>query len=178
MCNISEHTFRSRTHMRVNLQLGKTEMMLFDVSDARRQALQQQHQFSVDGQVLRYVTQYRYLAIGCHVHERWLYGIDFKLRASRVFVQTLMLCRDLDHLSAARSVHLGLRMYDLRVRPSATYGSCVWATRFHSSDPASASVRNSLEQRHLEFVCGWCRLRGTEPTWLIYRELGQLPLHY
>ena len=168
--------FCSRTHMPVNMQPGKTEMMLFGVSDARSQALQQQHQSSVDGQVVRYVAQYRYL--GCHVHERWLYGIDFKLSASQALVQTLMLRRDLDHLSAARSVHLGLRMYDVRVRPSATYGSCVWATQFHSVNPASASVRNSLEQRHLEIVHGWCPLRGTEPTWLVYKEPGRLPLHY
>ena len=125
---------------------------------------------------MRYVEQYKYL--GCYVHERWLFGADFKLRASRVLVQTIMLRRELDNLGAARSIRVGLRLYDVKVRPSATYGSCVWATRFHMVEPSSLVSRNELEKRHLDFIRGWCHLRGSEPKWLIYRELGRLPLHY
>lgn len=36
--------------------------------------------------------------------------------------------RQLDHLGAARSVNLGLRMCDVKVRQSATYASCVTGT--------------------------------------------------
>ena len=43
---------------------------------------------------------------------------------------------------------------------------------------ASVIVRNALEKRHLAFIRSWCHLRGSEPTWLLYRELGRLPLHY
>ena len=95
-----------------------------------------------------------------------------------MLVQTIMMRRELDNLGAARSVPLGLRMYDVKVRPSATYGSCVWATRFHMVQPDSSVCRNELEKRHLDFVRSWCHLRGSEPKWLIYRELGRLPLHY
>ena len=168
--------FCRRSDMRLNLKPGKTEMMVFAVSGPRRAALQQQHCFSLGGEVVRYVTQYRYL--GCQVHERWLYGVDFSSRASHVLVKSLELRRELDSLDAARSVRLGLRLYDVKVRPAATYGSCVWATRFHMVSPTSAVVHNDLEKRHLTFIRSWCHLRGSEPTWLVYRELGRLPLHY
>ena len=168
--------FCRRSHMRLNLGPGKTEMMIFAVSDSRRQDLKQQHTFILAGQPVRYVEQYKYL--GCYVHERWLFGVDFKLRASRVLVQTIMMRRELDNLGAARSVRLGLRMYDVKVRPSATYGSCVWATRYHMVQHDSVVISNELEKRHLDFIRSWCHLRGSEPRWLIYRELGRLPLHY
>ena len=48
-----------------------------------------------------------------------------------------------------------VRMYDVKVRPSATYGSCVWATRFHMVlmvQPDSSVCRNELEKRHLDFI--------------------------
>ena len=35
-----------------------------------------------------------------------------------------------------------------------------------------------LEKRQLAFIRSWFHLRGSEPTWLLYRELGRLPLHY
>ena len=162
--------------MRLNMEPGKTEMMIFGVSDSRRTGLKEQQAFMLAGQPVRYVAQYKYL--GCHVHERWLYGADFNTRASRVLVQTLMMRRELDHLSAARSVRLGLRLYDVKVKPSATYGSCVWGTRFHMVSPTSAVIHNELEKRHRGFMRSWCHLRGSEPTWLMYRELGRLPLHY
>ena len=168
--------FCRRSHMRLNLGPGKTEMLLFAVSAARRTELKQRHTFVLAGQPVRYVEQYKYL--GCYVHERWLFGVDFKLRASRVLVQTIMMRRGLDHPGGARSVRLGLRMYDVKVRPSATYGSCVWAPRFHMVAHDSSVSNNELEKRHLDFLRSWCHLRGSEPKWLIYRELGRLPLHY
>ena len=168
--------FCRRSDMQLNLKPGKTEMMLFAVSNDRRAALQQQHSFTLAGQTVRWVAQYQYL--GCQVHERWLYGTDFPSRASRMLVKSLHLRRELDHLDAARSVRLGLRLYDVKVRPSATYASCVWATRFNMVGHTSAVVRNDLEKRQLAFIRGWCHLRGSEPTWLVYRELGRLPLHY
>ena len=168
--------FCRRSGMQLNLKPGKTEMMVFGVSDSRRSALQQQHSFTLGGHAVRYVSQYRYL--GCQVHERWLFGVDFKLRASHLLVKSLELRRELDHLDADRSVRLGLRLYDVKVRPSATYGSCVWATRFHMVGTDSVVARNALEKRQLAFIRSWCHLRGSEPTWLIYRELGRLPLHY
>ena len=162
--------------MQLNLKPGKTEMIIFAVSDCRRATLQQQHCFSLGGETVRYVAQYRYL--GCQVHERWAFGADFKPRASHLLFKSLELRRELDHLDAARSVRLGLRLYDVKVRPSATYGSCVWATRFHMVGPSSVVVRNTLEKQQLAFIRSWCHLRGSEPTWLIYRELGRMPLHY
>lgn len=160
--------------MQLNLKPGKTETMIFAVSDPRRSALQQQHSFTLGGEAVRYVAQHRYL--GCQVYERWLFGADFKPRASHLMLKSLR--RELHHLDAARSVRLRLRLYDVKVRPSATYGSCVWATRFHMVGIASMVVKNELEKRQLAFIRSWCHLRGSEPTWLLYRELGRLPLHY
>ena len=162
--------------MQLNLKPGKPEMIIFAISDSRRSALQNQHTFILAGEAVRYVAEYKYL--GCHVHERWLYGGDLKSRASRVLVHTLIMRRELDNLDVARSVRLGLRLYDVKVRPSATYGSCVWGTRFHMVNHSSAVIRNDLEKRHLGFIRSWCHLRGSEPTWLVYRELGRLPFHY
>ena len=168
--------FCRRSDMQLNLKPGKTEMMIFAVSNSRRSALQQQHSFTLGGEAVRYVAQYRYL--GCQVHERWLFSADFKPRASHLMFKSLELRRELDHLDAARSVRLGLRLYDVKVRPSATYGSCVWATRFHMVGTASMVVKNELKKRQLAFIRSWCHLRGSEPNWLLYRELGRLPLHY
>ena len=78
-------------------------------------------------------------------------------------------------------MRLGLRLYDVQVRQMATYGSCVCATRFHMVAPHCRVVSNALKKRHMHFLrgwCSWCHLRGSEPKWLVYRELGRLPFHY
>ena len=109
--------------MQLNMELGKTEMMIYGVSASRRTGLKEQHAFMLAGQHVRYVGHYK--CLGCNMHERWLYGANFKTRASRVLMRTLMMRRELDHLSAARSVRLGLRLYDVKVKRLATHGSCV-----------------------------------------------------
>ena len=48
--------------MRANTGLGKTEVMLFGVSPARRLQLQEE-EFRVGGDVIRFVMQYKYLGI-------------------------------------------------------------------------------------------------------------------
>lgn len=95
-----------------------------------------------------------------------------------VRAKTFQLRREQDHLGAARSVRLVIRMDDVKVRQSATYGASVWGTRFNMVEPDSKIVNNPLEQQHLHFLRSWCHLRGSEPKWLIYRALGRLPLHY
>lgn len=93
-----------------------------------------------------------------------------------MLVKSLELRRQLDNLNAARSVRRGLRLYDVKVRPSAVYGSCVWATRLHMVSPTSAVIHNELEKRHVAFLRSWCHLRGSKPS--VYGEPGRLPLHY
>ena len=132
--------FCKRSDMKVNLGPGKTEVMIFGVSDRRRSALMAAHSFRLAGQPVRYTAQYTYL--GCKLHQRTLFGADFAKRGSQVLVKTMMLRRGLDNLGAARSVRLGFRLYDVQVRPTAGYGSCVWATRFHKADPKSRAVLN------------------------------------
>ncbi len=168
--------FCRRSGMRVNVAPGKTEMMIFGVSDERRIALKAANSFHLGGQPVRYTHQYTYL--GCLLHEKTYFQPDFAKRKSQMFVKTLALRRALDHLNAARSLSLGFRLYDVQVRPSALYGSCVWGTRYTTSDPQSAHVFNGAEKRHLAFIRSWCHLRGHEPKWLVYRHLGRLPLHY
>ena len=68
------------------------------------------------------------------------------------------------------TVRLGLMMYDVKLRPL--------AIGLHRAEPDSPVVHNDLEKLHLGFVRDWCRLQGSEPNWLIHRELGRLPLHY
>ena len=62
-------TFRERSGMRPNLSPGKTEMMIFSVSDAIRASLKAAHQFYISGSLVRYVQQYKYL--GCQFHEKF-----------------------------------------------------------------------------------------------------------
>jgi hypothetical protein len=150
--------------------------MVFGVSNARRSALQSAHTFQLGGHPVRYTRQYTYL--GCVIHESTYFKADFAKRKSQLFIKTLSLRRALDRLGAARSLSLGFRLYDVQVRPSAVYGSCVWGTRFCNAAPMSAHVLNEAEHRHLCFIKSWCHLRGHEPKWLIYRHLGRLPLHY
>ena len=57
--------FCMRSHMRVNLKPGKTEMMIFAVSDSVRAALKAANTFIISGQPVRFVSQYKYL--GCQV---------------------------------------------------------------------------------------------------------------
>ncbi|KAK9808511.1 hypothetical protein WJX73_003231 [Symbiochloris irregularis] len=119
--------------MRVNVAPGKTEMMIFGVSDERRIALKAANSFHLGGQPVRYTHQYTYL--GCLLHEKTYFQPDFAKRKSQMFVKTLALRRALDHLNAARSLSLGFRLYDVQVRPSALYGSCVWGTRGRTAQP-------------------------------------------
>ena len=168
--------FCRRAGMRVNLAPGKTEMMIFGVSPARRTALMAAHPFSLGGQLIRLVHQYKYL--GCMIHERNLFSADFAKRRSQLLLKTLMLRRVLSRLGAAKSLSLGFRLYDVQARPAALYGSCVWSTRFCNASPDSCHVLNAVERCHLDFIRQWCGLRGHEPNWLIYRHLGRLPFHY
>ena len=162
--------------MRVNLAPGKTEMMIFGVSDERRQALKAESSFMLGGHPVRYTHQYTYL--GCLIHEKTYFKADFAKRKSQLFVKTLAMRRALDQLGAARSLSLGFRLYDVQVRPAALYGSCVWGTNYRCCNPYSSHVFNEAEKRHLAFIRSWCHLRGQEPKWLMYRHLGRLPLHY
>ncbi|KAK9808510.1 hypothetical protein WJX73_003231 [Symbiochloris irregularis] len=98
--------------MRVNVAPGKTEMMIFGVSDERRIALKAANSFHLGGQPVRYTHQYTYL--GCLLHEKTYFQPDFAKRKSQMFVKTLALRRALDHLNAARSLSLGFRLYDVQ----------------------------------------------------------------
>ena len=84
---------------------------------------------------------------------------------------------NLASVQAGRDVALAFRMHDVCVRTVLTYGSAVWATRFHVVEPARVA-HNDLEACHLQFMRRWCRLRANTPIWAIYAELGRLPLHY
>ena len=97
--------------MRLDLGLGKTEIVIFAVSEPQRLQLKQRHCFILAGQHGQYVEHFKYQ--GCHVHERWLFGVDCKPRALRLLVQTIMMRPKMDQLNAARSVRLGLGLYDV-----------------------------------------------------------------
>ena len=160
--------------MRTNTGLGKTEMMLFGVSAARRAQLQSEV-FRVGGQAIRFVSQYKYL--GIHHHEQLYWRADLTPRHTRAQRSLGAMQSCLASLEAGKNIALAFRMYDVCVRTVQTYGSAVWATGFYSSDPVTV-VRDVLEAGHLQFMRRWCRLRMNVPVWAIYAELGRLPLHY
>ena len=75
-----------------------------------------------------------------------------------MLVQTLMMRRKLDRLStsAAKSVCLGLRLYEVKVKPAAIYGSCHdgWGTRFHMVSPTPAlSIWKEVLQDSCQSCC-------------------------
>ena len=168
--------FCARSGMRPNLDPGKTEMIIFSVPPARRALLQGRHKFYIMGGLVRFVQQYKYL--GCWFHERRGCLADLPKRVDSVRAATFLMRRQLHALHCARSVRLGIRLYDVHVRPIATYASCVWAVSFSDAAPQRKVVTNALERLHIDFIRGWCHLRGSEPIWILYRELGRLPLHY
>ena len=83
----------------------------------------------------------------------------------------------LSSLQATKNVALAIRMYDVCVRPVATYASAVWAPKLCAVEPARVS-EHLLEAGHLRFLRRWCRLRQNVPVWAVYAELGRLPLQY
>lgn len=166
--------FNAASGMRANTGLGKTEMMLFGVSDARRAQLQAQV-FKVGGEAIRFVSQYKYLGILHHDTLHW--RADLSVRHTRAQRSLGVMQSCLASLNTTRNVALAFRMHDVCVRTVQTYGSGVWATRFLDSDPGKV-IRNDIEAGHLQFMRRWCRLRQNVPIWAIYAELGRLPLHY
>ena len=168
--------FCARSGMRPNLGPGKTEIVIFGIPPARRAVIQQRHSFHIMGELVRYVPRYKYL--GCWFHEKHGCRADMPVRVQSVRAATFSLRRQMHALQCSRSVRLGIRLYDVHVRPVATYASCVWAVQFSSADPQKKVITNALERLHIEFIRGWCHLRGSEPVWMLYRELGRLPLHY
>ena len=51
-----------------------------------------------------------------------------------------------------------------------------WATGFHRVVDSHHVAANELEKLHLQFLSRWCGLRKHVPGWILYEELGQLPL--
>ena len=119
--------------MRANTGLGKTEMVIFGVSAELRLTLQGQV-FCIGGAVIRYVAEYKHLGMVHHETSRW--QADLPLR--RVQGQQSLGGMDcnLASLQAGSDSALAFCMYDVCVRTVLTYGSAVWATRFHAVEPA------------------------------------------
>ena len=166
--------YNAASGMRANTGLGKTEMMLFGVSPARRLQLQEE-EFRVGGDVIRFVMQYKYLGILHDGGVLWNADLGVRHASAQRSLGVMQSC--LSSLSATKNIALAVRMYDVCVRTVQTYGSGVWATRYFTSDPLLV-IRNDMEAGHLRFMRRWCRLRQNVPVWAIYAELGRLPLHY
>ena len=169
---VDEHN--AATGMRANTSVGKTELVIFGVSSARRSQLQLET-FYVGGQAISHVPEYKYLGIMHHESRHW--GADLELRHAKAQRSLGAMHGNLVALEATKSVALAFRMHDVCVRTVQTYGSGVWATSYNAVSPAQVA-RNLLESGHLQFMRRWCRLRQNVPVWAIYAELGRLPLHY
>ena len=108
------------------------------------------------------------------MHERHLFGADFEPSVFTVVGQVFQLRQQLDHLGCARSVRIDLRLYDMKVWPLATYGLCVWATRFCVVSPVFVVVSIAMEKQHLAWLRSWCHLRGFEHNRVILADVNML----
>ena len=166
--------FNGCSGMRANTGPGKTELVVYAASAVQRASLQAET-FTVGGAVIMFVSQYRYLGVIYHETQYW--KADLAVRRLRAQQATGGLHSCLASLDAGKDVGLAFRMHDVCVRTVETYASAVWATRYHAVGSARV-VNNPMEQVHLQFMRRWCRLRQNVPVWMIYAELGRLPLHY
>ena len=120
--------------------------------------------------------EFKYLGIVQHEVSHWQAALPLQRVKGR---QSLggMHC-NLTSLQAGRDVALAFHMYDVctDVCTILTYGSAVWATKFHAVEP-NWVAHNDLEACHQQFMRRWCRLRANTPVWAIYAALGRLPLH-
>ena len=131
-----------------NTSPGKTEMTIFGLEDFER-GHSKLHDFYIGGKPIAIVEQYKYL--GTLFHEKTGCAADLGIRRTKLQKATGFLRRSIVSLGAAKSVSLGFRLYDICVRPVATYASAVWGPDFSGVPPNNHVTGNALEKHHLEF---------------------------
>ena len=164
--------FMQVSGMLANVGPGKTEMIIFGLPCSQRHAEHNQR-FCIGGHEIAIVSEYKYLGVVFHESKGCM--TDVSLRRSRMQQATGGLRRMLARAGVPHSIALGLHLYDVVVRPVATYASAAWVPSLHG---ASHVTGNQLEKAHLDFLRVWCRLRPFTPSWALYRELGRLPIHF
>ena len=120
-----------------------------------------------NGQVLEQVDNFRYL--GLHFNAQSSIQATFPMLKQKMFAAWALLKRQYGNLSCTSSVGLLLRVYDVCVPATASYGCEIWACqRF----PAGAAPqRAALPKLHSQILKQILGVRKTVPTELVWREV-------
>ncbi|XP_021350729.1 uncharacterized protein LOC110448677 [Mizuhopecten yessoensis] len=142
---------------KLNINVNKTKVMVF-----RKRKSKQQHVFVLQNEILEIVDNFTYLGITFN------YNGSFVNARRRLINQAqksiFAIYKKIRNLSLP--IDLQLKLFDSLVEPILLYGSDVWG--FENL--------KIIEQIHLKFCKRILKVRSTTPNFMIYGELGRVPL--
>ena len=147
----------------------KTKVMVFS------EAVHAPVHCSCYGQLLECVREFKYLGIlysgthGCHS--------TFDLLHQKMWKAWALLQQQYGKLHCASSVGLLMRLYDVCVPPTASYGCEVWGLRKLPGGMLQ-KAKGKLEQAHIKIMRQIAGARTTVATAILFRELDARPLSY
>ena len=144
---------------RLNVNISKTKIIVFGGGPAKTSKLS----FHYGNKSLEIVDTYTYLGVNMHRNRRFTTGIktlcDNALKAMFALLKKI------------RNLHIpldtSLALFDTLVVPILSYGSEVWA--YENLD--------LVERVHLKFLKFLAGLRNSTPAFMVYGELGRMPLY-
>ena len=143
------------------ISVPKTKTMVFTDGEAQHAS------WHCNGQVLQQLDNFKYLGLLFNAQS----GVQgtFPLLKQKMFAAWALLKRQYGNLSCTSSVGLMLRVYDVCVPATASYGCEIWACQRFSA--AASTERARLPKLHLQILKQILGVRKTVPTELIWREV-------
>ena len=119
------------------------------------------------GHSLQQAHEFKYLGLMFNAQE----GVQatFPILKQKMVAAWALLRRQYGRLSCAASVGLLLRLYDVCVPPTASYGCEVWGC--YTFPAASTALRASLAQQHLQTLKHILGVRSTVNTHVLWQEV-------
>ena len=126
------------------------------------------------GSPLQWVAHFEYLGVTLSAESGM--GPTFGKLHKNMWAAWALLQRQYGKLHCSASVWLLLRVYDVCVPPTASYGCEVWALRTFAIDARKA--RESLASSHLKMLRQIAGVRTAVATPILFRELDRCPLSH
>ena len=151
----------------MQISVAKTKVMVFGVPSPIP------YTWSCGGQPLEIVTEYKSLGLTFTASNDGFAQTFVQLKR-RMWLAWSTLKKQYGKLQCASSIWLLLRLYNVCVPPTASYGCELWAP--YRLTGSTKGHRDALEFSHLQMLKNICGARFTVPTAILLHELSAQPL--
>jgi hypothetical protein len=153
----------------MQISVTKTKVMVFGVP------LPIPYTWSCGGQLLEVVTEYKSLGLTFSATNNGFAQTFVRLK-QRMWLAWSTLKKQYGRLQCASSIWLLLRLYNVCVPPTVSYGCELWAPYRLTGE--TRGYRDALESSHLQMLKNICGTRFTVPTAILLHELSAQPLSF